>query len=117
MNVPDEQLANTAVEEDDNREHTRYSVQVEIEIHAQGVDVPVRLATTDLARGGCYVQMSTQLGVGTPVRATLWLDDCPVFVRGLVVTRHPQFGNGIRFMEFEGEGEGLLARYLNAITA
>jgi hypothetical protein len=32
------------------------------------------------------------------------------------VTRHPQFGNGIMFLEFEGGGERLLGRYLEAVT-
>jgi hypothetical protein len=57
------------------------------------------------------------LSVGIRLHATLWLDGTPLRVRGLVVTRHPEFGNGIMFVEFEGEGEGLLEQYLNAITA
>ncbi len=37
-------------------------------------------------------------------------------IRGRVVTHHPQFGNGIMFVEFEGPAEQLLNRYLDAIT-
>jgi hypothetical protein len=76
----------------------------------------MRLVTTDLSRGGCYIQMLMQLSVGVRLRATLWLDGCPIVIRGLVVTRHPQFGNGIMFVEFEGQGEQLLTRYLEAIA-
>jgi hypothetical protein len=57
-----------------------------------------------------------QFSLGVRVRATLWLDGCPIVIRGLVVTRHPQFGNGIMFVEFEGQGEQLLIRYLGAIA-
>ncbi len=76
----------------------------------------MRFVTTDLSRGGCYVELLLQFPVGARLRATLWLDQQPIVVRGLVVTRHPQFGNGIMFVEFEGQSEQLLGRYLDAIT-
>jgi hypothetical protein len=60
--------------------------------------------------------MQMQLPLAVRVQATLWLDACPIVIRGVVVTRHPQFGNGIMFVEFEGQGEQLLTRYLGAIT-
>jgi hypothetical protein len=34
-----------------------------------------------------------------------------------VVTHHPQFGNGIKFLEFEDDGKKVLAQYLDAINA
>jgi hypothetical protein len=116
MNSPNAQPSNLAVTEEDRRRHPRYSVQVQIEIHQDGSDVPMRLETTDLSRGGCYIQLMIPLSVGIRLQATLWLDGYPVVVRGLVVTRHPEFGNGIMFVEFEGQGEQLLHRYLDAIT-
>lgn len=99
----------------ERRVHRRYTVQVPIEIREEGSDVPLRLETTDLSRGGCYVQLMMTLVLGTYVNATLWLDQSPVRVRGRVVTRHPQFGNGIMFLEFEGNGAQLLAQYMEAI--
>jgi hypothetical protein len=116
MNSPNAQPSNLAVTEEDRRLHPRYTVQVQIEVQREGSDVPMRLVTTDLSRGGCYIHLSTQLPVGVRVQATLWLDGYPVVFRGLVVTRHPEFGNGIMFVEFEGQGEQLLHRYLDAIT-
>jgi hypothetical protein len=41
----------------------------------------------------------------------------PVRMRGRVVTHHPQFGNGIKFLEFEDDGKKVLAQYLDAINA
>jgi len=116
MNSPDAQPSAPARTERDRRRHPRYTVQVQIEIRQDGNDVPMRLETTDLSLGGCYIQLMIPLSVGIRVHATLWLDGCPVVFRGLVVTRHPEFGNGIMFVEFEGEGEQLLNRYLQAIT-
>ncbi len=117
MNSPDaESSAASAFSKPDRRHYPRYTVQVQVEIHPEGSDVPVRLVTTDLSRGGCYVEMLVQFPIGVRVRATLWLNDHPIVVHGLVVTRHPQFGNGIMFVEFEGQAEQLLRRYLDAIT-
>lgn len=76
----------------------------------------MRLETTDLSRNGCYVQLLIPLPVGTKVHATLWLDGYPVVIGGRVVTRHPQFGNGIMFLEFEADAEQQLKRYLDAIA-
>ena len=112
MNSP----STTALTASDRRLHRRYTVQIQIEVQREGSDVPLRLETTDLSRGGCYIHLSPQLPVGVRVQATLWLDGYPAVFRGLVVTRHPEFGNGIMFVEFEGQGEQLLHRYLDAIT-
>ena len=100
----------------DRRAYPRLELQVQIELREEGSDVPLRLQTTDLSKGGCYVQMMMTLAVGTWVRATLWLDDSPVRVRARVVTSHPQFGNGLMFTEFEGSGKQLLERYLDAMS-
>jgi hypothetical protein len=116
MNSPDAQPATAAATESDRRIHPRYTVQVQIELRPDDSEVPMRLVTTDLSRGGCYVQMLTQLPLAVRLQVTLWLDTYPVVIRGVVVTRHPQFGNGIMFVEFEGQGEQLLTRYLDAIT-
>jgi hypothetical protein len=116
MNSPDAQPAASALAEPDRRLHPRYTVQVQIEIHSQGSDIPMRLATTDLSRAGCYIELMMPLTIGTHIQATLWLDGYPIVVQAVVVTRHPQFGNGIMFLKFEGEAEQLLRRYLDAIA-
>jgi hypothetical protein len=56
------------------------------------------------------------LPLGARVQATLWLNDHPLVIRGRVVTRHPQFGNGIMFLDFEDDGEQVLTRYLEGLT-
>jgi len=116
MNFLDKQTVSASTAPPERRRYPRYGVQVQIELRQEGSDVPLRLETTDLSRGGCYIQLMMTLPVATPVSATLWLGDSPVRVRGRVVTRHPQFGNGIMFIEFEGEGERILTRYLDTLT-
>jgi|HubBroStandDraft_2_1064218.scaffolds.fasta_scaffold212408_3 c-di-GMP-binding flagellar brake protein YcgR len=100
----------------DRRHYPRHTVQVQIEIHPEGTDVPMRFETTDISRGGCYVQMMMPFNVGCSVRITLWLDGHAIVIRGKVVTHHPQFGNGITFVDFEGEGDRLLKQYLEEVV-
>jgi PilZ domain len=77
----------------------------------------MRLSATDLSRGGCYIQLILTLSVGTLVTGKLWVGNDVVSVRGRVVTLHPQFGNAIEFLGFEGDGCQALARYLDRINA
>jgi PilZ domain len=116
MDSPHTQSANPAFNRDERRLYPRHTVQVQIEIRPEGNDVPMRLETTDLSRGGCYVQMMMTLEIGARLQATLWLDGYPIVVQCRVATRHPQFGNGIMFVNFEGEAERTLAGYLDAIN-
>jgi c-di-GMP-binding flagellar brake protein YcgR len=115
-NSTNREISDVSTPQIERRRFPRYTVRVQIELHKEGSQIPLRLETTDLSRGGCYIQLMMTLTIGTYVNATLWLDDYPIHVRGRVVTRHPLFGNGIMFLEFEGNGEQHLIRYLEAIT-
>jgi len=101
----------------DRRRYPRQTVMVPIELLPEGSDVFMRLETTDLSRGGCYVKIANPLKAGIRVQATLRLGSDSIVVRGRVVSRHPQSGNGIAFVDFEGHAaEVLLNRYLDGIA-
>ena len=116
MDSSNAQPATAAPTERDRRFHPRYTVQVQIELRQEGSDVPMRLATTDLSRAGCYIELMMPLSIGTRIQATLWLDSHPIVIQGRVVTCHPQYGNGMVFEKFEGHAEQLLQQYLDAIV-
>ena len=69
MDSPNLQPATVALTECDRRIHPRYAVQVQIELRLEGNDVPMRLATTDLSRAGCYIELMMPLSVGTHLQA------------------------------------------------
>lgn len=114
---PGSSVTDTDVTDTDRRSHPRFSVNVQLELQREGDDIPVRTETSDLSRGGCYVQLSLTLALGSYVQGKLWIEGSPVKFRGRVVTSHPQFGNGIMFLEFEDAGEQILVRFLDAIVA
>jgi hypothetical protein len=117
MNVAGDQHAVPVRTEPELRRNPRYTVHVQIEIRPEGSDIPVRLETTDLSRGGCYVEVMIPFPLSMRLDATLWLDGKAVIVSGVVVTRHPQYGNGIMFVKFREPGEQILTQYLErAVT-
>jgi hypothetical protein len=117
MNSPHPEPLDPAIVAEERRLHPRYTVQVQIEIHPEETDIPMRLETTDLSRSGCYIQLMMPFAVGVRVQMTLWLDDRPIVIHGQVITCHPHFGNGVRFGEFEGHAQQLLDRYLAGVAA
>src|ERR1017187_5649390 len=85
MNLLDPRPSNPAPTEPDRRQHPRYTVQVPIEIRQEDSDLPMRLETTDLSRGGCYIQLISTLPLGARMHVTLWLGGYPVVIQGRVV--------------------------------
>jgi hypothetical protein len=47
---------------------------------------------------------------------TLWLGDKKICGTGVVVSRHPNFGNGIKFVFLDDEGKRQLNNYLEALS-
>jgi hypothetical protein len=101
----------------ERRKYPRREAHVQIELHPENCDIPMHLETTDLSRGGCYIQLMTPLPVGMKAMAKLWLNDQPVVAHCRVVTRHPQFGNGIMFVDFEDHGEPVLNQYMDRLIS
>lgn len=81
----------------------------------EGSDVPMRLETSDISRNGCYIETRMPCSVGTKIQARLWLGETRIIARGRIVTSHPQFGNGIMFLAFDGDGEQRLREFLDSL--
>jgi hypothetical protein len=116
MNFEKQQATSPVPVPRDRRAHPRLALQIQIELRQEGSDVPYRLQTSDLSKGGCYIQLMMTIPVGTWLNLTLWIGDSPVRVRGKVVTQHPQFGNGIMFVTFQGSGKETLERYIDTMN-
>jgi hypothetical protein len=98
----------------ERRRHPRSKVSIPIEFKPEGAAVASRAETADLSLFGCYVEMSFTLPVGTKMDLILWVEDARLPTRALVVTNHPQFGNGIEFLDMSTEDQGRLTQFLKA---
>lgn len=65
--------------------------------------------TADVSPGGCYVELTSPMPVGTEVEISAGSDQSPFRATGRVVTSHPMFGMGIAFHEQQPEIEQQLS--------
>ncbi len=96
----------------ERRAKRRYAVAVPVELRPDGGGPPIRLQTSDISEGGCYVEMTITLPLGSQLTAILWVNQERVEARATVVTLHPQFGNGIQFTSFREDGAQKLGAFL-----
>lgn len=96
----------------DRRKYPRVKVAIPIEFKAEGATVASHAETADLSLVGCYVEMSFTLPVGSKLELILWVENERLAAKGIVVTHHPQFGNGIEFLNMSGEDRAKLASFL-----
>jgi hypothetical protein len=60
--------------------------------------------------GGCYVETAFTLDIGTKLDMVSWLGEPKIVATGVVVTRHSQVGNGIKFTGMSVEVRNMLRR-------
>lgn len=97
----------------ERRETVRKKTSVQAEIVLRGRDVPMRVTTSDLSLGGCYIENMFTLPVGALLTISLWIGEEKLTIGGLVKTSDPVFGNGIQFVKIEDSDRVKLENYLD----
>jgi hypothetical protein len=97
------------------RQHARFKAAVPIELRPKGVPSPLRGQTADICLGGCYVEMIFTQEISTVVDISLWLGDSKIYVNAEVVSKHPSFGNGFKFVHLTKDGATKLTEYLESL--
>lgn len=97
------------------RQYPRFKAALPIELRPKGVSAPLRTQTADIGLGGCYVELAFTQEVSTPVEMTLWVGESKVVIYGEVVSKHPSFGNGLKFIRLTKEGREKLDRFLDSL--
>jgi c-di-GMP-binding flagellar brake protein YcgR len=101
--------------QNERRKCPRTKIALPIEFKPEGATVASRAETADLSLVGCYVEMSFTLPVGSRLELGLWVEDQRLAISGIVVTHHPQFGNGIEFLNMSPEDRAKLAAFLKML--
>jgi hypothetical protein len=96
----------------ERRRYPRTKAGIPIEFKPEGASVASHAETADLSLIGCYVEMSFTLAVGSKLDVVLWVEDERLATKAVVVTHHPQFGNGIEFLDMIQEDQAKLAHFL-----
>ena len=98
------------------RQHPRFKAALPIELRPIDATAPLRAQTADISLGGCYVEMASVQEVSTHVEITIWVGQSKICAKGQVVSKHPSFGNGLKFTQMSRENEARLNDYLASRT-
>jgi len=101
----------------EHRKYPRAKISVQVELKTEGAAVASRTETADLSVCGCYIEMSFTMQVGTKLDLVLWVEGERLPTQAVVVTHHPQFGNGIQFLDLSLDDQAKLDRYLKKVEA
>ena len=82
----------------ERRKFERRVTSVQLEVLLAGRTAPLRVATTDLSVGGCYILTVYPLPIGARVDITIPMGVEKLSVRGIVKTCHDTVGNGVQFL-------------------
>ena len=97
------------------RQYPRYKAALSIELRPKGAAAPLRTQTADIGLGGCYVESVFTHELSTIVDIVLWVGDTKITAQGEVVSKHPSFGNGLKFTRLTKEGTEKLNAYLETL--
>jgi hypothetical protein len=97
------------------RKYPRFKAALPVELRQRGGSVPVRAQTGDIGLGGCYVEMTSTQQVSKEVEVVLWVGQEKVVARGVVVSNHPAFGNGIKFTQVSDNDKARLQKLVDSL--
>jgi len=96
----------------ERRRYPRVKATIPVELICAGKS-PMRTATNEISLCGCYIEAMFTMDVGTKLGLVFSLNHERVGAKGLVVTKHPQVGNGIDFVEMAPEDRLKLSEYIS----
>jgi len=96
------------------RRFQRLKLRVPLEIHVETSAAPMRLATSDLSLGGCYIETIFPFPIGTVLDLRMNINDATLPIEATVATSDPQVGNGITFMKMLPEDQEMLKAFIEA---
>jgi len=97
------------------RQHPRFRAALPVVLKPLELEVPLRGHTSDISAGGLYVEMAFTQAVATKVDITLWVGETKIRAKGIVVSNHPAFGNGVKFTELAEGDRTQLNRLLHTL--
>jgi c-di-GMP-binding flagellar brake protein YcgR len=97
----------------ERRKHRRVRTSIPCELMVKGYTSSIRIQTSDLSPGGCYIEMMFTLPVGTPLDLKLWVNEVRIDCGAVVATCDPQVGNGIKFLAISPQDEARIQAFVH----
>lgn len=96
----------------ERRRYPGVKAKIPIEMLCSG-KAQKRTATDEISLRGCYIEMMFTMDVGTTLALVFSLSQERVGAKGIVVTKHPQVGNGVDFIEMAPQDRLKLSEYIS----
>jgi c-di-GMP-binding flagellar brake protein YcgR len=96
----------------ERRRYPRIKAKIPLEILCPSA-APMRTATDEISACGCYIETMFTIDVGTKVDLVLSVNDERIQIKGVVVTKYPQVGNGIDFVDIAPEDRLKLTKFIS----
>lgn len=95
----------------ERRRYSRLRLKIPVELSCPGKP-PMRTTTDEISLCGCYIETMFTLELGTKLALVFSLNQVRIGAKGIVVTKHPQVGNGIDFVEMTSDDRLRLREYI-----
>jgi hypothetical protein len=99
---------------EERRRYPRVRCTSSVELHPENASI-IRGNASDLSIGGCYIEMSTPLVLGTKLKIGIWLGTDKVWATGLVTNSTPGFGVGVKFAKIAEADTRRIAEFLKTV--
>ena len=86
-------------------------------VHPVGATTPNHCSLSDISEGGCYVEMPSPLPGKSDVEIVVRTLDRKFKIHGEVLTSHPGFGMGVRFVFQDSAEREEILRVLALLSA
>jgi hypothetical protein len=108
--------------ESDRRRFQRMKCYAAVEIHIEGVEVPVWGNLANVSRGGCLVETASAVPAGKALEIGLWVASGKIWVKGIIIsgvaTRSTtSFGVRVKFSEAELSEKEHLREFLKFVES
>ncbi len=100
---------------DSPRRYPRMKCSNSVQLNPAG-QPPVWSKISEIAEGGCFVEMMLPLQTGTRLKISLWLKDNKILAEGVVAHARPAYGVGIRFTEMSPRDAERLRDFLKTLV-
>jgi CheY-like chemotaxis protein len=115
--TPEPKDSNLVSNAGNRREEHRFACKLGAEVYRLGSNVPNRCILSDISEGGCYVEMPSPLSGQSGVEIVVRTADTKLRITGQVLTTHPGFGMGVRFMFRDSAEREEVLRLLAVLSA
>ncbi len=101
----------------DRRREERVPCQLGATVLPEGTNTPNHCQLSDISEGGCYVEMPTPLPGKANVEIMVRTSEMKFKISGEVLSSHPGFGMGVRFVFKDSNEQEEILRLLAVLSA